>query len=165
MVSPITNLTKGKLSIYIPSTRQTSEEFTFQFNPSSVKVKHAPNFKFNTAPVGAKAYAQYGSSDPVEVSFELFLINVKNDNGETVANKLNQLRKLAEPVNENGYTAPPIIKVQMGETLSYLDRPFICVMESLSYTIERQDAQLRPALVRAEVTLMETRAYIGKAQE
>lgn len=164
------SLQKGELSIYIPRTRRTTESFTFQFNPSSVSIKHAPNFKFNTAPVGAKAYAQYGSSDPVEVSFELFLIQTSAQNTPTTTtdpllSKLKLLRSLAEPVNQDGYTAPPIIKAKMGETLSYLDRPFICVMDSLSYTIERQDNNLSPTLVRAQVTLIETRAYLGKEQE
>lgn len=157
---------KGRLFSYNPVTREKTFEFSFMFNPSEIKVTFSPQFSYNTAATGSRAYAQYGNSEPLEISFTLFLFEQEKNNAVTL--NLSYLRSLVEPVpneaDESLYRAPPIVYVDMGETFNWLDRSLYGVIDSLEVAVKRQNPDLSPQLAECEITFKEIRTTLGDSQ-
>ena len=123
-----TEYTKGSIEIYDPAQRQIIEEIGFQFIPRDVVVKYNPNYEFLSAPQGLRNFAQFGSTKPRVISFELMYIGSTMDNdlkGIDTAQKT--LKSLVTPTSidntkkdsdettfQNIRLAPPLVRLKMG---------------------------------------------------
>lgn len=123
-----TEFTKGSIEIYDPAQRQIIEEIGFQFIPRDVVVKYNPNYEFLSAPQGLRNFAQFGSTKPRVISFELMYIGSTMDNdlkGIDTAQKI--LKSLVTPTSidntkidsdeitfQNIRLAPPLVRLKMG---------------------------------------------------
>lgn len=123
-----TEFTKGSIEIYDPAQRQIIEEIGFQFIPRDVVVKYNPNYEFLSAPQGLRNFAQFGSTKPRVISFELMYIGSTMDNdlkGIDTAQKT--LKSLVTPTSinntkidsdvttfQNIRLAPPLVRLKMG---------------------------------------------------
>ena len=144
-------LEKGYFVKYDPVKRKKLGRYVFQYNPNSVSVAIGPAYNFNTAPVGSTAFAQYGYSEPVNISFSLFL------EGHDTQENLRSLRSFVESDPTANYANPPMAKLLLGNSLVWLQRVPIGVVDSLDVDITRQDRRLNPLQATIKIKFIESR--------
>lgn len=156
----MTQLTKGSMTPFSPRSRKRGEPINFMFNPGTINVKHSPQFSFQQAPLGKRAYAQFSHFKPVEISFTLvFFSNTAAT--EEALRRLTSLVDSAPPgdlaASANGIA--PLVELQMGRTFNYLGRLPKGVITNCDVTITRQDRTLMPVYASAQLQFKES--YIG----
>jgi hypothetical protein len=141
------DFTKGKIEIYDPSQRQITDEIGFQFIPNDVVVKYNPNYEFLSAPQGLRNFAQFGSTKPRVISFELMFMGSTEENDLKGVDRIQkQLKSLVTPTSvdnikqntdvvtfQNIRLAPPLVRLIMGNIVQDTTDKFpIGVISSLS---------------------------------
>jgi hypothetical protein len=141
------DFTKGKIEIYDPSQRQITDEILFQFIPNDVVVKYNPNYEFLSAPQGLRNFAQFGSTKPRVISFELMFMGSTEENDLKGVDRIQkQLKSLVTPTSvdnikqntdvvtfQNIRLAPPLVRLIMGNIVQDTTDKFpIGVISSLS---------------------------------
>lgn len=142
-----TTFVKGSIEIYDPSQRQIRDEIGFQFIPRDVVVKYNPNYEFLSAPQGLRNFAQFGSTKPRVISFELMYIGSTQDNDlKGIDTIQKQLKSLVTPTSidntksgtdivtfQNIRLAPPLVRLKMGNLVQdTTDKLPIGVISSLT---------------------------------
>lgn len=152
---------KGKFVLINPLTRATIKEHPFLYNPTEIKANFKPNYTFKSAALSYPAFAQYNNSEPLEISFSLFL---RKEDRSSVQNELLALRELCD-VNRsnesfNGMDTPPVTRLIYGDVFSWLERkPLYGVVTELSVTAQYFSPQGYIYHATADIVFKE--AYFG----
>ena len=166
-------LIRGSMQPYDAVRRQAIHDQTveFAYNPSTVSVSISPNFEYKVAAQGGVAFAQYGNSEPVKITFSLLIRENKESRlSADTSSRLAALRFLAEnPVLSRVHSEvarmqgesvtgspPPLVKLQMGLTLKWLGRTPIGTISDLGINITEQYPDLSPKAATVAVTFTES---------
>lgn len=108
---------------FLKSQAKLSDILYFQFNPSEVKISHAPGWIISPTPGRSHPFIQYGGAGARKISFQLKLAYTLNDVGN-VQDNVNWLHSFLFPssiadVGTEGFvTAPDSLYLFLGQVIA-----------------------------------------------
>jgi hypothetical protein len=137
---------KGLIYLRMPNS-QAEEEFSFQFNPTTISERHGVRYHFPDAQGQYMPLTQFGMKEPIELGFELFFYDNRGVN-----NQLKFLRRLVSPmfpkaIVDYEQAAPPVCRLSLDQIGIYTG-----VFEDISINIDKyKKSNLEAQSVRAQV--------------